>query len=226
MNPRYIIIHHSASPQNTAWESVNSWHKGRGFPISSLGFYIGYHWLIGIDYVKQARATDEIGAHAYGWNDKSIGICLTGNYEEDLKPTQYQEEKLYKIIRDMMREYNIPESNILLHRDTKATACPGKHITKEYILELIKPKMISFEEVLAKYKKIQTNPLVISLIVDFGVTTTITGKKKRHTEYWLMKNDNGVTKVKRDVKIGEFVAQPIGPIWVNYEKVIGYPDFE
>lgn len=84
-----IIIHCSASKWGNA-QIIDSWHRDRGFKK------IGYHFVIGNVYpdyehfmlqtpditndglIENGRPISEIGAHVYGHNEKSIGICLIG----------------------------------------------------------------------------------------------------------------------------------------------------
>jgi len=82
MIPKYIIIHHTATSRDkTTFSSINNGHRKRWNWKSSLGYYIGYQYLITADgTIKQGRADNEDGAHCRGWNDKSIGIALTGNF--------------------------------------------------------------------------------------------------------------------------------------------------
>ena len=70
-------------------EALRSSHKARGFAD------IGYHFYITRDgELHRCRPVNQIGAHAAGWNDKSIGICYEGGLDEqgrpaDLRPALY-----------------------------------------------------------------------------------------------------------------------------------------
>lgn len=132
MKPEYLIIHHTASSRDkTTLENINAWHKARAFPLSKLGHYVGYHYLIFADgKIVQTRNDDEIGAHAKegGMNFKSIGICLTGNFEEE-EPTIAQLDALHKIVTDKTKQHSIPVERIIAHREIPfATACCGKNL--------------------------------------------------------------------------------------------------
>lgn len=96
-----IVIHCSASPNADALfrgqsgqpsfrnpvQVIDEWHAARGFQRSaafrarqnrSLSA-IGYHYVIDrMGLVMTGRHVDEVGAHAVGFNQKSIGICLVG----------------------------------------------------------------------------------------------------------------------------------------------------
>jgi N-acetylmuramoyl-L-alanine amidase len=96
-----IVIHCSASPNDrTLFEGtpgkadfrnpaqvIDAWHWARGFHRADTWRQrqnpdlkaIGYHYVIGRNgAVFAGRHVDEIGAHAMGYNQKSIGICLVG----------------------------------------------------------------------------------------------------------------------------------------------------
>jgi len=147
MKPKYLIIHHTATPQSTTLASINAYHKDvRGFPKSKTSYYVGYHFLILEDKMVQTKLEDEVGAHCLGgYNFNSIGIALTGNFEYDL-PTKSQEYHLKGILTILTSKYQIPKENILLHRDVWATACPGRNITKEYIYNLLMKTPMDLKE--------------------------------------------------------------------------------
>ena len=96
-----IVIHCSASPNTDSLfrglsgtaafrnpaQLIDEWHVYRGFKRSDSwraqqnpGLKaIGYHYVIDrAGLVMTGRHIDEIGAHAQGFNQKSIGICLVG----------------------------------------------------------------------------------------------------------------------------------------------------
>ena len=137
-----LIIHHTASPRDTTTlEQVDAWHKVRWPNFkSSLGYWVGYHVLIGHDWIKQTRAYDEEGANTYGYNSDSIGICLTGNFENEV-PNLYQLKQLRDLLIGLMAQYKLGEQNIYLHRDLTKTACPGKNITHALITSLFHPEI-------------------------------------------------------------------------------------
>jgi len=99
--PENIIVHHSGSPRDTTtFKGVNAYHRRRWNFRSALGFYIGYHLFIEADgSVHKGRLFDEAGAHTKdsGMNFKSIGVCLAGNFNNEL-PTHPQAEATRAII--------------------------------------------------------------------------------------------------------------------------------
>jgi len=130
---KQIILHHSASPPETTWEQINEWHKERKFPMSQLGWYVGYHYTIAFNgMITQTRNDWENGCHCVPNNDK-IGICLIGNFGRD-EPTALQLSSLEALINQLKRTYSVSDNNVLGHRDLKATECPGKNLYNWLVL--------------------------------------------------------------------------------------------
>lgn len=131
----HIIIHCSDSRWGSV-DDIRAWHLQRGFKD------VGYHFVIlngriNSDLelpstngsIEGGRPLDgdafiednEIGAHALGYNDKSIGICLIGKDEFTVE----QMEALKNLLRDLLKHYKINPKNVLGHRETEQ----GKHKT-------------------------------------------------------------------------------------------------
>ena len=129
---KWIVIHHSATPSGSASE-FDKMHKAKGWDE------LGYHFVIG-NGTQSGNGQVEVGprwpkqkwgAHAKTpdnkYNDYGIGICLVGNFDIE-RPTPQQTQALSKLVAYLMRTYKIPASNVLGHRDTKPTDCPGRNI--------------------------------------------------------------------------------------------------
>ena len=132
MIPYYIFLHHSVSSRDrTRLADVNAWHKARGFNMSQKGFYVGYQWLIeGDGLTTQTRNNFEEGAHTLGgYNQKSIGICLTGNFMIE-EPSLAQLNSLQPLLDKLKKDYNISDEKILYHGQVWPTDCCGKHLIK------------------------------------------------------------------------------------------------
>lgn len=136
-----IIIHCAATPNGKHFsvEEIDRWHRQRGFKRSTEFrkrqnpelAAIGYHFVI---YPNGAIATgrhfDEIGAHAQGYNAKSIGICLIGT--DKFTPAQWKslEKCVCGLVTDIVllqggKETETPR--VLGHRDLPDVhkTCPG-----------------------------------------------------------------------------------------------------
>lgn len=133
-----IIVHCSATPpyQNIGKRELKAQHTkpkqwgGRGWSD------IGYHYVIrrsgqielGRDLDGDNQVDDDIGAHAFGWNTNSIGICLIGGInskgESEANFTQNQMVALRAFLVAKKEQY--PNARIMGHRDTGARKdCPS-----------------------------------------------------------------------------------------------------
>jgi N-acetylmuramoyl-L-alanine amidase len=136
--PEYIILHHSASPDH---ETLKDFDAIRRYHIDHNGWRdIGYHFVIedvdGAAQVFSGRPVDQNGAHCPGMNQKSIGICMVGNYDI-APPPAHLVDGLITVLTELMSEYKIPVEKILPHRAAAqpghATACPGKFFPMDEI---------------------------------------------------------------------------------------------
>jgi N-acetylmuramoyl-L-alanine amidase len=128
---QYIIIHHSATDQGNALMFDRA-HNLRGFTRG-----LGYHFVI--DNGTKGKIDGQIeqsprwlkqqnGAHckAAGMNNKGIGICLVGNFNNE-KVTSKQMESLVYLVNKIRHYYDIPLTRIQGHGQVKGaqTDCPG-----------------------------------------------------------------------------------------------------
>jgi N-acetyl-anhydromuramyl-L-alanine amidase AmpD len=92
---------------------------------------VGYHYLIRKNgMIEQGRRPDMVGAHAYGHNKNSLGICLAGNFDIG-KPTAAQMDAVKELCRWLCQKYKLDplrKGTIVGHRDLNDTACPGKRL--------------------------------------------------------------------------------------------------
>ena len=133
---RLLVIHCSATRYDRDFpvEALRSSHKARGFAD------IGYHFYITRDgELHRCRPVNQIGAHAAGWNDKSIGICYEGGLDEQGRPadtrTYAQRCTLMDLLRQLRRDY--PEARILGHYQLSPyirKACPCFDAREEYLV--------------------------------------------------------------------------------------------
>ncbi len=133
MRVEKIVVHCSASKWGNA-EIIDDWHRQRGF-IRREAFskdsdlkYIGYHYLIqngkgepAAPYVSgddglviPCRNQKEVGAHAWGLNNRSIGVCLVGKDEF----TDAQMRSLHGVCQALLTEYNLGPVDIIGHCET------------------------------------------------------------------------------------------------------------
>lgn len=117
-----IVIHHTASKTDLTVQEIHQMHLKQGENWKG----IGYHYYInkkGIIY--RGRPEKYSGSHAIDYNSISIGVCLSGNFEEE-EPNVNQITSLIELLHYLRIKY--PNAEILGHRDLNATACPGKNL--------------------------------------------------------------------------------------------------
>ena len=129
---KWIVIHHSASPTGSM-AIFDKEHRAKGWDG------VGYHFVIGNGTnsgdgqieVTPRWPIQKWGAHAKTidnrFNEYGIGICMVGNFDVN-QPTPNQMRSLNKLVAYLMQTYHISQSNVLGHRDTKPTDCPGKFV--------------------------------------------------------------------------------------------------
>lgn len=113
-----LILHHSACSSCTP-EQIHQWHLNNGWEGA------GYHFLVRKDgRIYRLRPEEYVGAHAYGNNSNSIGICAEGNFENETMP-EAQKNSLIELVSYIKNKYAIEK--ILRHSDVNNTACPGRN---------------------------------------------------------------------------------------------------
>ena len=111
-----IILHH-ADAKSCSAEDIHRWHLNNGWSGA------GYHFLVKKDgKVYRLRPEDKVGAHAYGSNYNSLGVCFEGNFMEEDMP-EAQKEAGKELVVYLKNKYNI--TTVQAHRDVCATSCPG-----------------------------------------------------------------------------------------------------
>lgn len=128
-----IIVHCSATKEGKAvkTETIRTWHiKDNHWKD------IGYHYVIELDgSVHKGRSEDTVGAHCYGNNADSIGVCYVGGVAKDGKTpkdtrTDAQKASLVKLLKELKQKYT--GAIIYGHRDFAKKACPSFDAKTEY----------------------------------------------------------------------------------------------
>ena len=111
-----IILHH-ADAKSCSAEDIHRWHLNNGWSGA------GYHFLVRKDgTIYRLRPEDKVGAHAYGANYNSLGICFEGDYMQEDMPAE-QIKAGQELVAYLKNKYNI--TTVQAHRDVCATSCPG-----------------------------------------------------------------------------------------------------
>ena len=119
-----IILHHAAAKKCSA-EDIHRWHLNNGWSGA------GYHFLVRKDgTIYRLRPEDKVGAHAYGSNYDSLGICFEGDYKEETM----QEEEIKagrELVNFLKNKYGI--NTVQVHKNVNATNCPGDNFPFDQI---------------------------------------------------------------------------------------------
>ena len=120
-----IVIHHTGSPDmDASAEQIHGWHLNNGWSG------IGYHYVIRKDgTIERGRPEWSIGSHAYGENSHTIGIHLSGDFEQAY-PTEDQLDRCGALIADICDRYGIPidRNHVVGHGELMSTDCPGTNL--------------------------------------------------------------------------------------------------
>lgn len=147
-NPQFIILHHSYTGDTVLkdTDAIRNWHVHH-----NKWDDIGYHYILeeksGEIVIYRGRPTHTQGAHARGFNHKSIGICIVGNYDKDM----LSYKKLYaliKLIKSLGVVFGITPGYVLGHNETytffgkpSQKTCPGKNIDMNEIREALQVRI-------------------------------------------------------------------------------------
>lgn len=130
-----IVIHcaDTYSHMDIGVKEIESWHRARGWKAC------GYHHVIRRNgEVEQGRPEALMGAHAYGYNANSIGVCWVGGKADSGKPednrTIEQKASLINLVAELRERY--PNAKVVGHNDlNKHKACPCFNAKKEFSWE-------------------------------------------------------------------------------------------
>lgn len=120
---RYLVVHCSDTPDNEmiGAREIHEMHLGFGW------HGVGYHRVIdrhGV--VERGRPDYWQGAHVYGHNEISLGVCLIGRHVF----TELQFDALESVLREWRQA--CPSATICGHRDFSYTekTCPNFDVAR------------------------------------------------------------------------------------------------
>jgi hypothetical protein len=148
ITPAGIVIHHSGyigGPVQRA--TLDTFHERQGKGVFYWGsvYHIGYHYLIKPDgRIQVGRPEKCVGAHTKERN-MFLGIVLVGNFSRKdnpkgtrgmRQPTVAQMNSLADLVQELQAKYRITPKNVILHRQVRATECPGDRFTDDFLQQL------------------------------------------------------------------------------------------
>lgn len=131
-NIKYIVIHCSATPQDTSVSSIHKYWKNK------LGWKNpGYHYIIRKDgSFVNLLSENKVANGVKGYNSVSVHVCYIGGVDEDNNPidnrTHQQQQTLVNLLKWLREKY--PKAKIRGHRDfpNVSKACPSFDAKSEY----------------------------------------------------------------------------------------------
>lgn len=154
----HCIIHHEGVEGDVTPEQIHAYHLSKGWAG------IAYHIYVRKDgTVYEGRPIKTVGGHTTNWNYCSIGVCFEGNFqEEEMSEAQLKAgEEVVEYIRKLY-------PNIIFgkHSSFGATACPGKNLPFEDIVDGVETANATAEPVEAWKIAFYEEAIKLGLITD------------------------------------------------------------
>lgn len=123
-----IYIHAAATPtgMDIGADEIRQWHLDKGWAD------IGYHYVIrigglvetGRDLDQDGDIDEEVGAHVYGHNKDTLGICLVGGRDQfDFSLNQLS--AMVCLVATLCKRYDLTFDDVYGHQDADpGKACP------------------------------------------------------------------------------------------------------
>ena len=137
--PKFITVHHTASPQKAGTSIEKKMQNLQNFSQSESRLDTGkikpawsdipYHYYIAVDgKIAEARNVNYVGDTNTDYDPSGhILVVLEGNFENE-QPTIEQIKSLEEMISWLSAEWKIPVTEVKAHNDYASTACPGKNL--------------------------------------------------------------------------------------------------
>ena len=129
MEPRssteYLVVHCSATKpsMDIGLREIKRWH------VNDNGWRdVGYHYIIRRNgEVELGRSNRDTGAHAAGYNHKSISLCMVGGMAEDNSAENNFTAQQWTALLDLVKQIKVdyPEANVIGHNEISKKECPS-----------------------------------------------------------------------------------------------------
>ena len=134
MEPRkstdYIVIHCAATKasMNIGLTEIRKWH------VQDNGWRdVGYHYIIRRNgEVELGRSIRDTGAHAAGYNHKSVSVCMVGGMAEDNSAENNFTAQQWTALLDLVKQLksNYPDADVIGHNEISEKECPSFDVQK------------------------------------------------------------------------------------------------
>jgi N-acetyl-anhydromuramyl-L-alanine amidase AmpD len=132
MEPRssteYLVVHCSATKpsMDIGLREIKRWH------VDDNGWRdVGYHYIIRRNgEVELGRSNRDTGAHAAGYNHKSISLCMVGGMAEDNSAENNFTAQQWTALLDLVKQIKVdyPEANVIGHNEISEKECPSFNV--------------------------------------------------------------------------------------------------
>lgn len=127
MTPEYIIVHHSLSRDQSMpmdWPELRDFHmRVRGW--DDVGYHYGVELVNGHPEALVGRFMNVKGAHSPPMNDRSLGVCVVGDFTRKAPPLLVWNFTTL-LVASLCDVLDISTGKVLGHREVQVgRTCPG-----------------------------------------------------------------------------------------------------
>mgnify|MGYP002624048465 FL=1 len=126
----YIVIHCAATKasMDIGLTEIRKWH------VQDNGWRdVGYHYIIRRNgEVELGRSIRDTGAHAAGYNHKSVSVCMVGGMAEDNSAEANFTAQQWTALLDLVKQLksNYPDADVIGHNEISEKECPSFDVQK------------------------------------------------------------------------------------------------
>ena len=133
---KLIVVHHSEVSTPHGIKDVHRWHKNKGWAG------VGYHIFITKDgEIWVGRPLDVVGAHAYGHNHESIGVCFEGDFNKEVMGKEQEDAGEYLLT---LLGVAYPGARLCRHGELNSKkTCPGARFPFERLQQRVEQNLQS-----------------------------------------------------------------------------------
>lgn len=194
---KYIVVHYTAS---LGGAEANCKYFQSNYRGASAHYFVGHAgevWQCVLDKDISWHCGAARYKHPYCRNSNSIGIemCCRQNISNR---TWYFEEETIKatveLVKELMKKYNIPVSNVIRHYDVTGKVCPEPYVRDTAAWNTFKASLTA--STATSGYKVKVTADVLNVRKGAGVGYKITTQVKKNEVYTIIQEQNGWGKLK------------------------------
>ena len=103
-----------------------------------IGYHAGIEKVRDVPVVLLGRPEDRMGAHASGHNDRTLGFCFVGQFDDDPPDQELLEVAAQRWFVPVMARYRLGLDDLVPHRQlNRDKTCPGLAFDMDTLRETI-----------------------------------------------------------------------------------------